>query len=186
MKKYNLGLLVLASFGCSLALSQVSLAKTVTITGDNGRSVTTQQNVTRDGNTIDINRTTTLPNGQTVNNSDSFTRNGNNGYTETVSHTNHQGETKTYELTNQHSYSDGTFQNSYTLTGPNGKQSSISNTVSCDRGQCTRQEQYAYPNGQTRTVDYTSQRVGRRGWTGTETITGRNGRQHTFNFVRFR
>ena len=49
---------------------------------------------------------------------------------------------------------------------------------------CTRQQQYTDRNGQTRTVDYTSDRIGRRTWGGTETITNRRGQQRSVNYLR--
>lgn len=210
MQRRRLTLVVLAGFGFNLALCQVSSAEQITFTGPQGRSITTQQNVNRDGNTINFNRSTTLPNGLTRSYSNNFTNNGDGNFTNSVTR-NYGRDGNNYQATEQRSYNNGTYQNNYTFTGRNGKQTTINNTSTCSNGQCTRQEQYTYPdgktrgvsettschngqctrqeqytyrNGQTRTVNFNSNRIGRRTWNATETITNRRGQERTFNYRR--
>ena len=211
MKRGRLALVVIASLGCNFALSQVSSAREITLTGPRGRSMTTQQNVNRDGNTLNINRSNTLPNGSTSSYSNSFTRDGNGNFTNSVTRSYGRDGTNTYQSSQQRSYSNGTYQDNYTFTGRDGKQTtysntrscsnhtcthqqqytnrngqtrSVSNTTSCNDGRCTRQQQYTDRNGQTRTVNYISDRIGRRTWRGTETMTNRRGQQRSFNYLR--
>jgi len=86
MQRSRLALIVLAGFSLNLALSQVSSAsaREITITGQNGRSLTTQQNVTRDGNTIDVNDSTTFPNGSTRSYSNDLTRNSDGSFNDSI------------------------------------------------------------------------------------------------------
>lgn len=182
MQLRTLGLVILAGMGFNLALISPSRAGETTITGTNGKSATVQTDVNRNGNTFDVNRTTTFPGGKTTTSNGSFTTDGSGNYTGTVDRTNRKGETNTYAVEGQRDRSNGTVSNTGTIVGPNGKQSTFDRTRSCSSGLCTGSRVLTFPSGKTRTVETTGVRAGQGNYNGTGTVTRRNGNTRSFSF----
>ncbi len=186
MNLHILSAVTLASLGFSLAFGSVAAASEVVITGPNGQQTVTQTDRTRQGNTVNVNRTTTLPNGKTTTSTGTYTENGSGTYTGTVDRTNRQGETNMYQVNGQRSRENGTRQNSGTIVGPDGGQSTFNRTGSCVNGQCTGNSTFTYPNGQTRNGNMTGTRTAPGTGSGTLNVTGRNGQTRTRTFQRTR
>lgn len=186
MNLRTLSAVALAGLSFSLAFGSVAIASEVILTGPNGQQTTTQTNRTRQGNTVNVNRTTTLPGGKITNSTGTYTGNGNGTYTGTVDRTNRQGETNIYQVNGQRSSGTGTRQNSGTVTGPNGGESTFNRTGACVNGQCTGNRSVTYPNGQTRNVNMSGTRTAPGTGSGTLNVTGRNGKTRTGTFQRTR
>src|SRR4028118_530039 len=97
MQVRTLSLIALAGFGLNIALSQPSVAKETTLKNSNGDSVTIQKDVTHDDGTTTVNRSTTFSDGTTTSSSVSVTNDDDGDSTRSITRTNRDGETNTYE-----------------------------------------------------------------------------------------
>jgi len=163
-----------------------TLAGETTITGQNGGITTVQTDRSKLGNTSTVNRTVTYPNNSTSSSNASINNNVDGNYTGTVNRTNRSGQINTYDVNGQVIRNGNSRQNTGTITGTNGKQSSFNNSGSCSNGVCTGDRNLTFPNGQTRNTTLNGQRLERGTFTGTGTVTGRNGNTRSGSFVRNR
>jgi hypothetical protein len=185
--KFNsLGLHILQGFVVSLMAISPIWAGETTITGENGKTTKVNTDRVNNGDTSTVNRNVTYPNNSTSNSTGNFTNNGNGSYTGTVDRTNRAGNTNTYNLDGQITKDGNTRQNTGTITGTNGKQTTFNNTGSCTNGTCTGDRNLTFQNGKTRNTSLTGQRLGRGNYTGTGTVTGRNGNSRSGSFARNR
>jgi hypothetical protein len=186
MKLHDFTCATLISLIMGLCFGVSAWAGTTTITGENGKSGTVETNRTKDGNTVNIDRTTTFPAGKTSTSTGSFTGTGNGNYTGNVDRTNRQGETNGYEISGQRNRNNGTVTNSGTITNENGKQATFDRSGTCNSGSCTGYRSVTYPGGKTRNTTLSGQRTGKGEFSGTANVTGRNGRTRSGTFVRSR
>lgn len=186
MKVRNLSLNFLQGLAVSLMLISPALASETTITGEDGKTTTVNTTRVNSGNTGTVNRTVTYPNNATSTSTGNFTNDGNGGYTGTVNRTNPTGQTNTYNLNGQITKDGNTRQNTGTITGTNGNQSTFNNSGSCSNGACSGSRNLTFSNGKTRNTTLSGQRVERSTYSGTATVTGRNGNTRTNAVTRNR
>jgi hypothetical protein len=185
-KLHSFSLNILKGLTASLMLVSPTLAGETTITGQNGGITTVQTDRSKLSNTSTVNRTVTYPNSSTSSSNGSFNNNGDGNYTGTVNRTNRSGQINTYDVNGQVVRNGNSRQNTGTITGTNGKQSTFNNSGSCSNGVCSGNRNLTFSNGQVRNTTFSGQRLDRGTYTGTATFTGRNGNTRSGAFVRRR
>jgi hypothetical protein len=186
MKTKLISLSLLQGLAFSLILISPALASDTTITGEDGKITTVNTTRLNNGDTSTVNRTVTYPNNTTSNSTGSFTNNGNGNYTGTVDRTNPTGQINTYNLNGQITKDGNSRQNTGTITGTNGNQTTFNNSGSCNNGTCSGDRNLTFSNGKTRNTTLNGQRTGKGTYTGTATVTGRNGNTRSGTVVRNR
>jgi hypothetical protein len=179
----------LIALGICLGVSAISLpafAGEVTITGQNGKTTTVNTETNKDGNMVTRDRTVTYPNGQTRSSTGTYTLDSNGGYDGSVTRTNRNGQTNTFDVDGQRARTGNTVTNTGTVTGTNGKTTTYNRTHTCTGGTCTGTNVRTFPDGKTRTTNVTGVREGGGSYSGTVTKTGRNGNTRTGTFHRTR
>lgn len=186
MRTVPLALTTLALLGLGLFPMSAVQAGDVIIRGRGGRLTQTETNRQKTEDGLLIERTTTLPKGQTRTSSGTFNGTGDGNYNGSVTRTTRQGETYNYQVDGQRSRGDGSYQNSATITGPGGKQTTVNTNGSYGNRRLSGDRAVTYPSGQTRTVEVNGLRRGRGRYTGTINVTGRDGQTRTGRFWRTR
>jgi hypothetical protein len=186
MSAASLKLLAAVGLGLSLTIGSTALAGQTTLTGSGGQSLTTQTTRQRTGNSLQFQRSTTYPSGKTANTTGNLTGDGQGGYSGTATHTNRQGIANPYEIEGQFSHSNGTYQHQGTRTGPNGRQVMVNGSGTYGNGQFSGDRTVAFPNGQTRSTQFSGQRTGPGAASGSLQVTGRNGQVRSGTFQHSR
>lgn len=165
---------------------------TRTLTGQDGKSVTstTSTTIDRDNNSVNRSSNNVYSNGKTssTNSNYTYTNNGdgNSAYTGNVTRTNRNGEVNTATVEGQRIRTNGTVNKTGTVTGSNGNSRTFNNTRSCNVGQCGGERNTTFSNGKTRTVSGSGIRTGKGSYAGNVSVTGRNGNTRSGSFTRTR